>query len=138
MPEKHGIFFGLQIVGKIMSSETGGSYSVIQSTTPPNGGPPPHVHQNEDELFYVIKGTYEFSCGDKKQRAQKGSLIHLPKGIPHSFKNTGDTEGILLNTISPGGFENFFEEIDQLPKDKPLDRKKVSEIAGKYGLKFLK
>lgn len=27
-----------------------------------------------------------------------------------------------MNIIRPGGFEHFFEEIDQLPKDQPLDR----------------
>lgn len=129
--------FGLQIVGKIMSEDTKGEYSVIMSNTPPNGGPPKHVHQNEDELFYVLQGKYEFVCGDEVINAEKGALIHLPKGIPHAFKNIGDTEGILMNTISPGSFEQFFDEVDQLPKDKPIDRDKVKEIAAKYNLSFL-
>ncbi len=129
--------FGLKIVGKIMSEETAGQYAVVMSTTPPAGGPPLHVHEKEDELFYVVKGTYEFRCGDALKTVSEGALVHLPRGKPHSFKNVGDTPGVLLNTISPGGFEVFFEDIDQLPKDQPLDRTKVAEIAAKYGLKFL-
>lgn len=129
--------FGLQIVGKIMSEDTGGKYSVIMSNTPPSGGPPPHIHKYEDELFYVVKGEYEFICGSEKIKASAGSLINLPKGISHSFKNIGTSNGILLNTITPGGFEKFFQEIDNLPKDKPLDRKKVQDIASQYGLEFI-
>ncbi len=130
--------FGLKIVGKIFSEQTNGQYSVIISNTPPNGGPPKHIHATEDEMFYVLKGNYEFYCGDSTIDATEGALVVLPRNIPHGFKNVGETYGQLINTITPGGFENFFEEIDQLPKDKPLDRKKVEQIAGKYGLKFIK
>lgn len=129
--------FGLQIVAKIMSEETGGNYAVIMSHTPPAGGPPPHVHQHEDEAFYVVKGNYLFTCGEEKIEATEGTLVHLPRGIPHTFKNIGDSTGVLLNTITPGGFEGFFKEIDQLPKGQPLDRQKVTAIASTYGLKFL-
>lgn len=129
--------FGLQIVGKIMSEQTAGQYSVVISTTPPQGGPPLHVHSHEDEMFYVLEGEYEFRCGDEARRVSAGTLVHLPRGIPHGFRNVGTAPGVLMNTITPGGFEQFFEEIDQLPKDKPLDRGKVTEIAAKYGLRFL-
>lgn len=129
--------FGLQIVGKIMSEETAGQYSVIMSHTPPKGGPPPHVHQHEDEAFYVLKGKYLFTCGKEKIEATEGTLVHLPRGIPHTFQNISDSTGVLLNTITPGGFEQFFAEIDKLPKDQPLDREKVTTIAAFYGLQFL-
>ncbi len=129
--------FGLEIAGKIMSAETNGQYSVIISSTPPNGGPPPHVHENEDELFYVVEGEYEFKYGDETVVVSKDAVVVLPRKIPHSFRNIGETTGKLLNTITPGGFEQFFEEVDQLPKDAPLDRAKVQEIGKKYGLTFL-
>ncbi len=129
--------FGLTIVGKVMSEQTNGSYAVVMSTTPPDGGPPLHVHENEDELFYVVEGKYEFTCGEERFVATKGALLHLPRGIPHRFRNIGQTPGVLMNTITPGGFEHFFDEIDQLPKDEPLDRSQVSAIARRYGLRFL-
>lgn len=129
--------FGLEIVGKVMSGQTGGQYSVIVSTTPPGGGPPRHLHENEDELFYVLKGVFEFYCGEETSRAEKGALVVLPRGIPHGFRNVGQSDGMLMNTITPGGFEGFFEEVDRLPKDKPLDRERVTAIAARYGLTFL-
>lgn len=129
--------FGLEIVGKLDSEDTGGQYAVIMNTTPPGGGPPMHVHSHEDEFFYVMEGTYEFLHGEESVTLSEGGVVHLPRGIPHTFKNVGDTPGRLLNTITPGGFENFFREIDALPKDQPLDREAVGAIAAKYGLRFL-
>lgn len=128
--------FGLQIVGKVMSEQTNGKYAVVLSHTPPAGGPPLHVHANEDEMFFVLEGEYEFQCGDRKEKVSKGALVHLPRMLPHGFRNVGDKPGLLLNTITPGGFEQFFEEIDQLPKDQPLDRQEVQRIGAKYGLQF--
>ena len=129
--------FGIEIVGKIMSTQTNGEYAVVVSTAPPNGGPPLHFHERENELFFVVDGNYEFQCGEKKFIVSKGAIIHLPRKIPHRFRNIGEQPGVLMNTITPGGFENFFKEIDRLPKANPLDRSIVRSIASKYGLKFL-
>ncbi|TIU63950.1 MAG: cupin domain-containing protein, partial [Mesorhizobium sp.] len=40
--------------------QSGGIVSVFESTVPSRGGPPVHVHHNEDEVIHVIEGTYEF------------------------------------------------------------------------------
>ncbi len=129
--------FGLEIVGKVMSTQTNGEYAVVVTTTPPNGGPPLHVHQREDELFYVMTGTYEFQFGDETVVATEGDMVHLPRYIPHRFRNIGSEPGTTMNMIIPGGFEQFFVELDQLPKDQPLDRQQVADIASQYGLEFL-
>jgi len=129
--------FGLQIIGKIFSEDTNGAYSVIVSTTPPSGGAPPHVHEIEDELFYVLEGRFEFTCGDEQFLAEKGAVVVLPKGIPHAFKNVGESAGRMMNTITPGGFEQFFDDVDQLPNGGPPDPVVLSELAMKYKLRFL-
>ena len=135
--EKPGRYLGSEIVGKVMSEQTKGKYAVVISKTPPEGGPPTHVHEREDEMFYVLSGTYEFRFGNKRVRATQGDIIHLPRNIPHSFTNIGSEPGVMMNTIVPGGFEQFFEEIDRLPKNEPLKREQVEEIASQYGLKFV-
>jgi len=129
--------FGLEIVGKLTGAQTGGDYAVIINTTPPDGGPPLHVHEHEDESFYVLAGTYEFSFGDQTVTLSEGGMVFLPRGVPHTFRNVGDTPGRLLNTVTPGGLEDFFREIHALPKDRPPERALVAEIAARYGLRFL-
>lgn len=129
---------GVEITGKILSEETNGAYSVIMTETPPNGGPPMHLHQHEDELFYVLKGTYEFHYGEKQQIVREGDFIHLPKGIPHRFVNTDSITGITMNTITPGGFEGFFQGISDLSKGGRPSREQIDSIAKIYSLTFVR
>lgn len=129
---------GSKITGKILSEDTNGEYSVIITETPPNGGPPKHIHTHEDELFYVLQGRYEFSFEDSLIIAKKGDMIHLPKGKSHSFKNIDTITGITMNTITPGGFEGFFEGISSLSKQNMLGRKQIDSLANVYEIRFLK
>ncbi|WP_103070385.1 cupin domain-containing protein [Aquimarina sediminis] len=130
--------FGVKITGKILSNQTNGDYSTIITETPPNGGPPVHVHKNEDELFYVLKGSYIFKCGDKKIEAKQGDFIRLPRGIPHSFINIDTITGITMNTMTPGGLENFFNDIAKASENSKLAKHEVDSIANTYGVKFIK
>ena len=70
--------------------------------------------------------------------APQGSLVQLPKGIPHHFKNIDTITGITINTITPGGFENFFETIAQISKKGKPSRQQIDSIANTYGMKFVK
>ena len=82
--------FGLQIIGKIFSEDTNGAYSVIVSTTPPDGGAPPHVHEIEDELFYVLEGTMSFLMDDEWVDAPAGSFVLVPGGVLAIIDHAGD------------------------------------------------
>jgi len=35
----------------VTGEQTGGAYFVMEALVPPGGGPPPHIHRNEDETF---------------------------------------------------------------------------------------
>jgi len=129
---------GSKITGKILSEDTNGEYSVIITETPPNGGPPKHTHTHEDELFYVMQGSYEFSYGDSLIKAEQGDMIHLPKGRSHSFKNVGSTMGKTMNTITPGGFEGFFADISTLSEQDLLGPKQIDSLSKLYEVRFVK
>src|SRR5882757_10373383 len=45
-----------RITVKAGPDETGGAFSQIEVDDPRGGGPPLHVHHNEDETFYVLEG----------------------------------------------------------------------------------
>jgi len=62
---------------------------MAEVSVPPGGGPPPHVHHREDESFHVIEGTLTVQVGEKILNASAGDFVYLPRGIGHSFKNTG-------------------------------------------------
>jgi len=76
---------------KVVSEDTGGAFALAEAITPPEGGPPPHVHHREDEAFYVLEGELEFMTEDGTIRAGAGSFVHVPKGTLHTYKNVGMT-----------------------------------------------
>jgi len=108
---KHVSVIGNSITIKVHGRDTGGALCMVESTDAPGDGSPPHVHQREDETFCVLEGEYESMCGGKRFPAKRGVIIFAPRAVPHSYKNVGPTPGKLLLTITPAGFEGFFEEV---------------------------
>ncbi|MBS1797375.1 MAG: cupin domain-containing protein [Acidobacteria bacterium] len=128
---------GEPMLCKVSSEETGGAYSIVENIVPAHDGPPPHVHGGEDEIFYVTEGEFEFMCGGRTFIAKKGDLAVCPRGIPHAFRNITDAPGRLWITLTPGGFEKFFEEVSRDASAMPPDVEKIKAIGRKYNLDFL-
>ena len=125
--------------------DTGGQYTVMEATLPPNAGPPPHVHTREDETFLVLAGEVTFYVGEKTVVLKKGEFIFAPRNIPHHFKNTGATDAVLLETSLPAGVERFFEAAGKplaTRQDRPQpptaeDIKHMRAIAPDFGITIL-
>lgn len=128
---------GLETTCIVASEETGGEYSVVETIVEPNQGPPLHVHESEDEIFCVIEGEFEIICGEDTFAVRDGDVAVLPRRLPHTFRNTGEKKGRLLQTISPGGFEHFFAEVSREINSKSPDFPKLLSIAERYNLQFL-
>jgi quercetin dioxygenase-like cupin family protein len=128
---------GHSVTIKLSKRETGGNHYVFELVTPPGLGIPPHVHDREDELIYVVEGEFAIILGEKQYVAKTGDEIYFPKHIPHAFQNIGSKAGLTLWTVVPGGnFEEFFEKLGALPAGEP-DLKVVVEIFAEYGMKVL-
>jgi mannose-6-phosphate isomerase-like protein (cupin superfamily) len=87
--------------------QTGGSIGVFRQTIAPKSGPPTHVHQTEDELFYVVSGDFRVKLGDHIMSAPAQTVMFVLRGTPHTFQNVGPEPGVLLVGVTPGGFENY-------------------------------
>jgi Cupin domain len=55
---------------------------VIEQVTPPAWRPPPHIHSCEDEIFYILDGSYELHVGDERRTVSAGASAILPRNIP--------------------------------------------------------
>ncbi len=51
-----------------------------------------HSHKNEDELFYIQKGTLYMEFRDKTEIAKEGEMIIVPKGVEHNPYTLNDEE----------------------------------------------
>lgn len=127
--------FGIPMVIRIHGRDTGGVVSAVESHDVPGGGPPPRIHQREDETFQVLEGEYEWTVSDKKFVARKGETIFAPRGLPHTYRYLGQTPGRLMCVITPAGFEGFFEEIGALSPQQQQDTPRVMEIEKNSGWK---
>ena len=122
---------------KAVGSETGGAFSFFHIVEAPHAGPPLHIHTREDETFYVLSGKVSVQVEDQVTPAPPGTFASFPRGIPHAYKNVGDTEAELLVMVTPSGFEHFFEALHEGAKLGPLDPPKLIEIGAQFGLEFV-
>ncbi len=101
----------LRMVGriKITSEQTNGAFEVLELDGP--GSPPPHVHRDHDELFYIIRGTYTFLIEAHEVEVPAGSVVFIPRGLKHSFKHSEGAS--FLGVLMPGGMEGFFREMSE-------------------------
>lgn len=117
-------------------TQTDGRFALLEHTIPPRGlGAPTHTHQNEDEYSFVLMGRMGAHVGDDFVEARPGELVAKPRGIPHAFWNPGDEEARLLELISPGGFEQYFNDMAPLLNvEGPPDVAAIAEIQARYAL----
>jgi mannose-6-phosphate isomerase-like protein (cupin superfamily) len=88
------------------------AYSLVEWVAAPGApGTPLHVHRATDESFYVLEGTFGFQVGHQTFEATAGTFVFVPKGLEHAFWNEGTISARLLSTVSPPGFERYFEEL---------------------------
>lgn len=129
---------------KVTGAETGNSLCVVELTSFPQNGPPPHIHRREDESFYVIDGKFSFLLDNRTIEANPGSFCRVPKGTLHTYQNIGTKPGKALVILTPAGFEKFWAEIaDPVvnlagpsgpPRPETITR--LMSLAPKYGLEI--
>jgi mannose-6-phosphate isomerase-like protein (cupin superfamily) len=133
------------ITCKVPSEQTGGAYSLFEIMSHPQGGVPPHIQHREDECFYVLEGEFEFLVEDLTTRMGVGSLLYVPRGNLHAYKNVGDKPARMLVSQTPGGLhERFFKELGKPVEDPtaspiaegPQGDEKLSATAAKYGIEI--
>lgn len=121
---------------KLTGKETGGQFTFIEEYNDPGTAIPLHIHENEDEIFRVLEGELKVDVDGKKTILKAGDMAFCPRGVPHSWRVTGDKKAKVDLNIFPAGIEDMFVELSKLPPGPP-DMIIVSEICGNYGVKFL-
>ncbi len=77
---------------------------------PPQRHAPPHVHEESEEILYVLSGSGEFYFNGKPEPVRPGTCIYVPPGITHSINNTSDQVLKVVYVFSPpvvqGSYDN--------------------------------
>ena len=120
---------------KATRESTNGAFSLMERTLPPAGRkPPPHVHINCEEAFYVIEGTVEFSLGETTTIGRPDTFVLVPGGVAHTFGNAGATQARLLVIHAPA-MDGYFEELQTLwAQEVPPSREDELELMRRHGM----
>jgi mannose-6-phosphate isomerase-like protein (cupin superfamily) len=128
-------FGEVEVVVKASADTTGGAFTIFEENEPVDT--PLHVHENEDELFYVLEGEHVFQVGDREFRAGPGGLVFAPRGVPHAQRRVVPRTGRLLVLASPAGFEGFFRELAEADRAGAIGPDTYARASKNYGITWL-
>lgn len=136
-------FFNTLTINKVGDHDTRGKLSIVDHRAPAGFAPPPHIHRGTDEVLYILEGQFEGFCGEQPWQATPGSLVFLPRDVPHGFQVSDAGLGRALVILAPGGFDRFVAELGEpaaqlvLPDPVPPDPARVVEVAAAHGIEIL-
>lgn len=124
--------FGVTV--RVRSEHTNGVLSVVEETLTPKTLIPPHVHRN-DVWVHVVSGEIGVLVGDEVASASTGQWALKPRDVPHAMWNAGSAPARIIEVLTPGGTEKWFEEVTHLPADDQLGFDAACE---RHGIKFFR
>jgi len=133
----HGTRFevtdGERMQWKATADETRGAIDVFEVTLAAgSSGPPEHIHDAVDELFYILDGQMIVSLDGEETQAGAGTFVFVPRGTRHAWVNAGDSTARFLTLFTPGGMRAFFEDTAPLLQARPLDVPALAAAAARH------
>jgi len=121
-------------------SHTRHRIGVVEVTLAPRTtGPPEHVHRQHDETFFVVSGSPTFTSGGATITAQPGTLVTAPQGTPHTFANPGEQPVVIVATVTPDVYIDFFRELANLrPGPSGLDPEEIAQVMARYATELVR
>tara|TARA_R110000868_G_scaffold86347_8_gene242250 strand:- start:50883 stop:51449 length:567 start_codon:yes stop_codon:yes gene_type:complete len=121
---------------KISGKDTNGDLAVFEQTSLSQGrGTPLHVHSSQDEIFYIVEGSYYFQVGNEKYHMEVGDSIFLPRKVPHAWTQKSK-KGRMIVTLQPAGkLEDFFVQVSAL--DHEPSAKEIAKLFADNEMKIV-
>jgi mannose-6-phosphate isomerase-like protein (cupin superfamily) len=100
----------LYAAGRLTKNIAGGSspiqatnFSLGHVTLEPQGGQVPWHNQEQEEIYFIVKGTGEMCLGDEKIEIRTGQAVYIPPRVFHQLTNTGSEPMIMIYCYGPAG-----------------------------------
>jgi mannose-6-phosphate isomerase-like protein (cupin superfamily) len=130
------LFDGDTFYTKVATNDSDGDVFVFESTRIKEGGPSFHLHYDQDEFWYIIKGQFLFKVGDETFTAKAGDTVFGPRNVPHAFAKLGKGEARLLMFFQPAGkMEEMFKKISEGATRNITTDEEKGKFFEEYGLK---
>ena len=142
---KSYLFAGTTMTVLVGGDETDGKFAVLHVIKPPGSSTPPHSHDNETEVSYVLSGSVRVQTEGRITDVREGELCVLPPKRPHRLFNDSTATAREFLLCSPAVFDRFVAEagtpteIFGEPKAMTAsDRERLVELAPRYGIRLLR
>ena len=129
---------------KLSGSQTQGRFCVVHFLIPPGGGPVPHIHLRDEEVFHILSGEANFYANGKVVSGAVSDTAVLPRGIAHAFRNASSAASEFLTFVAPAGFDDFVRSagVAALPDMAPpspneAERERLMAASQRFGVKLL-
>ena len=123
-------WFNVVLSGK----DTGGAACSVDTNRTLRGGPPLHIHPDQDEWFFVREGSFDIRVGAALFHLQAGDTLLAPRGVPHAFANTSETGRMLVTFFPAGQMEEFFHTAAELTLPTP---QAMAAVFAAHGMKVV-
>jgi mannose-6-phosphate isomerase-like protein (cupin superfamily) len=137
---------GILISHLATEKDTDGAFEFVETKMKQGTEPPPHVHEREHEMFYILSGSLNVYVGNECLQAGPGECVFLPKLKPHAFRIQSPVIHMLV-LMTPGGFTNATrsmatpaQSLDIPPEGityATADLGETIKIFAQYGVRFL-
>ena len=118
---------------KVTSRESSGVF-VLEITMHTKGGPVRHIHHDQDEWWYVVKGEFVLEIGKERFVLGEGDSAWGPRGVPHVWSNISYPGAKFVAFVTPAGqAEAFFLEATKTNRLPGVE----SELFGRYGFEVV-
>ena len=116
-------------------SLTGGRFDFMIGDVDYLSGPPLHVHDEQDDTFYVLDGVLAVQVGDEMYDLGPGDFATVPPGVPHTFDNIRKDQPPVkvCNLMTPGGLDQKFRDMSRMA-DATGDPADAARLRKKHGI----
>ena len=131
----------LDIFGSTLSVLSDGSTIPMvfgEERVPAGFGVPMHVHEDDDELFYLPDGQLVVVRPKGETKIGRGDCVKLPRGVPHGLRNAADAPARMLVALAPGlRTLQMLRHFDRAGRAGRLAPNDVVGIGSQYGARFV-
>jgi quercetin dioxygenase-like cupin family protein len=129
----------LTVRPRIEGEESGGTVAIHEFDVPAGAGLAlAHSHDAYEETIYSLAGTVTFTIDGTPVELRPGEAVCIPRGVPHSFANTGDVDATALAIVTPGVLgADYFREVAAIVEAAaggPPDLAALGEVMRRHGL----
>lgn len=124
--------------------DTSGTFSLFENRSEGVSRTPIHVHTDDDETIYVMKGEMQAIIAGEATVVKAGQAAFLPRGIPHQLMNVSGRPSHYMLICTPSGFEGFLAEGGHERQEGELvkpptaeDITRLKSAAPKFGITLL-